>query len=135
MPVPAKVHSHHNDRSFFSQIQPDTYMKTKTYPLVYSADNAIRFIWGWFSSAIIMLFVTQARGTLLFTEEYPTAYGDGTALGANQSMGGYSTKWGLGNSTGGGNPICTSAGALTYGSLAPISGSASYGFRCPTAGS
>lgn len=110
-------------------------MRTRTYPLAYPTDTVTRLIWACFIATIILLFATQGRGALLFNEDYPTAYGDGTALGANQAAGGYSTKWGFGNSTGTGNPICTSAGALTYGPLAPISGSASYGFRCATAGS
>ena len=80
----------------------------------------------------ICLLAQTARATLLFSEEYPTAYGDGTALGTGTTTGGYNTKWPFGNSTGTGNPICTSAGALSYAPLAPISGSSSYGFRCAT---
>lgn len=91
------------------------------------------------SAFLVILFLVgfgfSAPGALLFTEEYPTTYGDGTALGNNQTVGGYSTKWPNGNSTGTGNPICTSAGALSYAPLAPISGNASYGFRCATGGS
>lgn len=88
-----------------------------------------------FLCLLLLLVKGSASAALLFTEDYPVAYGDGTALGANQAAGGYSTKWGFGNSTGAGNPICTSAGALTYAQLAPISGVPSYGFRCATAGS
>jgi pectate lyase len=89
----------------------------------------------WIVAILLLGTMAPVQAVVLFTEEYPTAYGDGTALGANQTTGGYNTKWGFGNSTGTGNPLCTSAGALSYGPLAPISGSASYGFQCATAGS
>jgi len=88
---------------------------------------------GWMAM-VFALMLLPARSALVFTEEYPTTYGDGTALGSGQTTGGYSTKWPSGNSTGTGNPICTSAGALTYPALAPISG-VSYGFRCATSSS
>lgn len=75
-----------------------------------------------------------ARASLILTEEYPTTYGEATALGSNQTTGGYNTKWPTGNSTGTGNAISTSAAALTYGALAPIS-AGSLGFRAATSGS
>lgn len=83
----------------------------------------------------IVLGCCHLSASVLFTEEYPTSYGDGTPLGAGQTLGGYSTKWPFGNSTGTGNPYCTNAAALTYATLAPISASPSYGFQCATAGS
>lgn len=86
-------------------------------------------------SLLLSLVNANVFAVVVFTEDYPTTYGDGTALGANQATGGYSTKWGTGNSTGSGNPLCTSAAALAYGPLQPISGVASYGFQCATAGS
>ena len=110
-------------------------MKTKTLVLSDPTAVLIRITWIGLIASLFMLLLLPARGALVFTEEYPTAYGDGTALGSGQTTGGYSTKWPSGNSTGTGNPICTSAGALTYPTLAAISGSASYGFRCATAGS
>jgi pectate lyase len=110
-------------------------MKKETPVLLDPVRELIRVAWFGFVATLFALMLLPARGALLFTEEYPTAYGDGTGLGNNQTIGGYSTKWPNGNSSGSGNPICTSAGALSYGPLAPISGSASYGFRCATAGS
>ncbi|HSU56040.1 MAG TPA: immunoglobulin domain-containing protein, partial [Candidatus Dormibacteraeota bacterium] len=82
-----------------------------------------------------LLAAQSSRGTVVFTEEYPTTYGDGTALGMGDTTGGYSTKWAFGNSTGTGNAICTSAAALSYPGLQAISATASYGIRLPIAGS
>jgi pectate lyase len=84
---------------------------------------------------VLISALDTSNATLIFSEEYPTAYGDGTALGTSDATGGYSTKWAFGNSTGTGNAICTSAAALTYAGLQPISGSASYGIRLPTSSS
>jgi pectate lyase len=95
----------------------------------------IRVAWLGLLASLFALLLLPVRAELVFTEEYPTTYGDGTALGAGQTTGGYNLKWGTGNSTGAGNPICTSAGALSYPALAAISGSPSHGFRCATAGS
>lgn len=110
-------------------------MKTQSQIPLDPTHHLIRVAWLGFVAALFALALLPAHGAILFTEEYPVTYGDGTALGNNQTIGGYSTKWPNGNSTGTGNPICTSAGALSYGPLAPISGSPSYGLRCPTAGS
>jgi hypothetical protein len=82
--------------------------------------------------AVGILLIPSAGATVLLTEEYPTAYGDGTGLGNNVTTGGYNTKWPNGNSAGTGNSICTSAGAQTYPGLMPISSSASYGLRVST---
>src|SRR5262249_10142545 len=88
-----------------------------------------------FTIGVIISASDTSYATLIFSEEYPTVYGDGTALGTSDTTGGYSTKWAFGNSTGTGNAICTSAAALTYAGLQPISGSASYGIRLPTSSS
>lgn len=107
--------------------------------LIPSAHPSVPSTTGRFFGAIVigaaLMLARSASAALVFTEEYPTAYGDGTALGNNDTTGGYSTKWGFGNGTGTGNPICTNAAALSYAPLQPISGSASYGFLCATAGS
>lgn len=94
----------------------------------------IPLAWPGWAAMMLGLFLLRADGALVFTEEYSIAYGDGTALGSGLTTGGYNTKWPSGNSTGTGNPICTSVGALTYPSLAALSG-ASYGFRCATSSS
>lgn len=82
----------------------------------------------------LSLLAFRAQASLILTEEYPTTYGEATALGSNQTLGGYNTKWPTGNSTGTGNAISTSAAALTYGPLAPIAGG-SLGLRAATSGS
>lgn len=110
-------------------------MKNKTRLLSDSTTDLIHIAWIGLIATMFALLTLSARGGLLFSEEYPTTYGDGTALGSGQTMGGYNTKWPNGNSTGTGNPICTSAGALSYGPLSPISANPSYGFQCATAGS
>lgn len=107
-------------------------MKNQTQVLLDPTHELIRGAWLGFLTMMFALLLLPVRGAVLFTEEYPTTYGDGTALGTGQATGGYNTKWAFGNSTGGGNPVCTSGGALTYASLAPVSGSPSYGFRCAT---
>lgn len=83
----------------------------------------------------VATFWTDASLThaaVLFTEEYPVTYGEGTPLGANQTIGDYNVKWPNGNSTGSGSAISTSAGALTYATLAPITNVPSYGMRIST---
>lgn len=85
------------------------------------------------ASIMFCLLTISAPATVLLTEEYPAAYGDGTRLGTDQTLGGYNTKWPNGNSTGTGSPTNTSAGALTYAPLQPISGVASYGMQISTA--
>ena len=86
-------------------------------------------------TALVCAFGFSVHASLIFTEEYPTTYGEATALGSNQTTGGYNTKWPTGNGTGSGSAISTSAAALSYGPLQAISGSASLGFRATTAGS
>ncbi len=85
--------------------------------------------------ALMCAFGFSTQASLIFTEEYPTTYGEATALGSNQTTGGYNTKWPTGNSTGAGAAISTSAAALTYGPLQQISGATSLGLRATTASS
>ena len=84
---------------------------------------------------LMCVFGFNARASLILTEDFPTTYGEATALGSNQTSGGYNTKWPTGNSTGSGSAVSTSAAALTYGPLQAISGSTSLGFRATTSAS
>lgn len=84
------------------------------------------------TAALLAVSVVAARAELLFTEEFPTAYGEGSVLGNNVTTGGFNTKWGTGNGAGQNGAICTSAGAMVHPTLATITNVQSYGFRAAT---
>ncbi len=89
---------------------------------------ASRLIW-----VLILTARFGARADVLFSEAFPVSYGDGTLLGANNAVGGFNTKWSAGNSAGTGSALSTSAAALEFAALAPVSAAPSLGLRAATA--
>ncbi|TAL00825.1 MAG: hypothetical protein EPO07_09205, partial [Verrucomicrobia bacterium] len=124
------------------QLQPSSFTRCAAYESQLvdgcKAARRIQIMKTKYSSGILCLvsclLAISAQATVLLTEEYPTAYGDGSRLGTDQTLGSYNTKWPNGNSTGTGSPTNTSAGALSasYPALQPISGVASYGMQIST---
>jgi hypothetical protein len=84
------------------------------------------------AALMVVMVCLSAPAALLFTEEFPTAYGDGTALGMDVTTGGWNAKWPYGNSEGTGSAVCTSAGAMEFPTLAPIAGTPTYDLRAST---